>query len=817
MGTLLRSEEMQLVQLYVQIEAAHDTVDELGKLGLVEFKDLNPDVNPFQRNFVNEIRRCTELERKIEFLNSMIRAEKRLPPPDEGSQSAGSVELGVIEPKKFTMDDVESVVDDLEKELKQMNLNQDQLNRNHNELVELKYAAEVVEEGLLHEDVESKSLLTTDENQNGTTALETQNKTSAVKLGFVTGVIVREKFVSFQRVLWRALRGNLYMKHSEIDEKIKDPQTGELLTKNVFIVYYQGDKAQAKIKKICESFQAHVYPCSNDPKETKDLIEQVTQRLKDLEEVISRTNSHRRAVLADVARKIGNWQTGVLREKSIYEVMNRFNYDVGRKCLIAEGWIPKNSAQDVINAMRKATESSGALVPSILSVVSNTKEIPPTFFRTNKFTKSYQAIVDSYGIAHYREINPAVFATITFPFLFAVMFGDFGHGLLMTLFALVLLYKEKEWEKKQLFEMLQICFSGRYVLVMMGLFSMYTGLLYNEAFSVPIPLCGTNWQWIGDSKNAERIDNGRTYEFGVDPAWAGSANTLLFYNSLKMKMSIVFGVIHMLVGIFVSLLNALHFGHTVDVYAEFIPKTLFMLAIFGYLVLLMFYKWATNWTTSPPFLLNTMINMFLSIGTVKSEDQLYDGQAGVQVALVLLAVVCVPWMLCLKPYIIKRRMNKKLLKNPPSAVGSDSEHSSEEHSDAGHGGHDDATDFGEMFIQQTIHTIEFVLGAISNTASYLRLWALSLAHSELSLVFYERVLLLGFGMKTQPIGFIAVFICWAIWGGATIGVLMIMESLSSFLHALRLHWVEFQGKFYLGDGRGFKPFSYATLGQEEDI
>jgi V-type H+-transporting ATPase subunit a len=314
------------------------------------------------------------------------------------------------------------------------------------------------------------------------------------------------------------------------------------------------------------------------------------------------------------------------------------------------------------------------------------------------------------------------------------------------------------------------------------------------------------------------------YLFGADPTWHESENSLMYFNSLKMKLSVIMGVTQMVVGIVLSLLNAVHFHKPYNILFEFVPQMIFMLSTFGYMCFLIVLKWLINWPgggapatlagNGPPSVLNIMINMFKSPGSVAPEFHLYPGQAEVQLILLLLALISVPIMLFVKPYLLKRDHERKMAQQLLEEKGYHTMQDEDEHHEEQKHGHDEHEefDFGEEVVHQAIHTIEFVLGAVSNTASYLRLWALSLAHSQLSVVFLEMVLITV--LEMDGLGYlqiVIIFIGFLVWGFLTFAVLLGMESLSAFLHALRLHWVEFQNKFYLGDGYKFMPFAYTAI------
>lgn len=99
----------------------------------------------------------------------------------------------------------------------------------------------------------------------------------------------------------------------------------------------------------------------------------------------------------------------------------------------------------------------------------------------------------------------------------------------------------------------------------MGLFSMYTGAIYNDIFSKSFNIFGSSWSVNLNSTDdldkeytlsPSKSDYAQTpYPFGLDPVWQLAENKIIFQNAYKMKISIIFGVIHMLFGLVMSLFN----------------------------------------------------------------------------------------------------------------------------------------------------------------------------------------------------------------------------------------------------------------------
>uniref|UniRef100_A0A670IZ38 V-type proton ATPase subunit a n=1 Tax=Podarcis muralis TaxID=64176 RepID=A0A670IZ38_PODMU len=800
MGSMFRSEEICLAQLFLQSASAYSCVSELGEQGLVEFRDLNPHVSAFQRRFVGEIRRCEDMEKSFTFLAQQVwKAGLTLTPPEENLPAPLARDALQIQEQS----------ERLAQELREVSHNREKL---VGRLQELREHIQVLQEGQrftgqLVSEFRPFRFLEPLLDPSMAQRLD-------LKVNFIAGVIHPWRVNVFERLLWRACRGYLVANFTEMPEPMENPATGESVTWVIFLISFWGEQIGQKIRKIADCFHCHLYPYADKEAERLETLYKLRTQIEDLTTVLGQTEQYLDQLLQKVLLELPAWQVRIQKMKAIYFILNQCSFNITDKCLIGEVWCPVRDLPAVQQALREGSHRSGSGVECFVHQIPCT-ESPPTLIRTNKFTAGFQSIVDAYGVSSYQEVNPAPYTIITFPFLFAVMFGDVGHGLLMFLFALwMVLAENRPSMKKVQNEIWQMFFEGRYLILLMGAFSIYTGFIYNECFSKATNIFPSAWThdpkqcWREDflagnpvlalNPNITGVFKG-PYPFGIDPIWSLAINHLTFLNSFKMKMSVILGIVHMSFGVCLGIFNYIHFKNYYKILLVFVPEIIFLLGLFGYLVILIFYKWLAydvSDSQSAPSILIHFINMFMFSNDADNVP-LFNHQALVQTVLVVVALACVPILLLGTPlYLWSQHRQKASLSRLPTRsegwwTGPLLKKFADPWTNPCHPTDSCLSllqfDFSDVFMHQAIHTIEYCLGCISNTASYLRLWALSLAHAQLSEVLWTMVMRNGLHFTGYKGGVLLVPV-FAFFAVLTVAILLVMEGLSAFLHALRLHW-----------------------------
>ncbi|KFH05100.1 putative vacuolar proton translocating ATPase subunit [Toxoplasma gondii MAS] len=398
----------------------------------------------------------------------------------------------------------------------------------------------------------------------------------------VAGVINSCDQEKFARALFRSMRGNAYTYFQPADlTEFPAEYAVTLQSKSLFVTYYQGgcspsSAAYEKVIRLCAAFGARCYSWPGSFEEAEKRFADVSSLLADKEKTLrayeqyflSEISILLEPVDADCEGRrrrrplIEAWRRFCVKEKAVYATLNFF--EASDVTIRADCWFP---AQDeaklrVVLAEQSARSHASAF---LLLHPPTSSPSPPTFFRLPPFLEPFQQLVDTYGVPRYKEANPAVFACVFFPFLFGVMYGDVGHGFLLVLIAAALFYvKANNRVLRMKGELIDMLLEGRHMILLLGLFATYAGVIYNDVLSLGIDLFGTRWQVSSptfeegevafpaassasrpatfherEGEKLEPMAEGFPYPVGFDPAWKGAVNELLMFNSFKMKFSVI--------------------------------------------------------------------------------------------------------------------------------------------------------------------------------------------------------------------------------------------------------------------------------------
>ena len=827
------------IRMPSDIDGLMRIMDLFGKaeIDALQFIDLTKDDPESKKSFSSMLKRVEQMEIKTnQFFNFATEFQQKI----------------------YVYPNYQKFIEDLEADisLKDLSLStyfdfvESEINENERKILDLIESYQKMKEDLMIE-LEKKLVFEQYFKMTGglLDSFNLQEKANTDSLVSFMGVIKAEDEIKMNRMIIRCGHGRAIATFFDLiypGEITFDFIRNTKEEKKIFIVIFPSEAKNYLLKKmlqICDILScSHYIPPENETKE--EILRDLGKLIQDKKQYIYESERSIKKFLKkfsgseDKPARMDLLRLYSKKEKIIYTNLN--------KCIIrdnfidGEVWVLEDKKDILVSLLNSGVSKDEMKALGTFIEVNEDILKRPTYIPTNEFTYPFQEIVNTYGIPRYREINPAIFNIVFFPFLFGVMFGDIGHGIIVLLFAAYLLHYNQRINSKSGASILKLLTKYRYFLLLLSICSIYCGFLYNEFMSVPLSLHDSCYENSLENPKIAIKKSDCNFPFGMDPKWFVADNELTFFNSFKMKFSVIIGVFHMLLGIFLKGLNDNYYKDYYAIIFEFIPQFIFMTILFGYMVVMIFIKWSTHFydTSKAPSIITHLINIAIKGGSVEnmplwghqvSGTGRYQQENFHSIILAVLAIL-IPIMIFPKPFFDYRKYKRKKDLRLLQEVNYNNNENNEKNfpDDIGSGGglnvdyylsqvhlneHDSGKSFVDFFINQVIYSIEFILGTVSNTASYLRLWALSLAHAQLSKVFFEKTLKqnISDGDYYFGLGFVLMLVGYFVLANMTLFVLIGMDFMECFLHTLRLHWVEFQNKFYHADGYQFEPYSFKII------
>lgn len=192
-----------------------------------------------------------------------------------------------------------------------------------------------------------------------------------------------------------------------------------------------------------------------------EVMESLSQQLEKLNQEIEALEKKSLETMAQYLPELEEYYQYLVRLNGVFDV-RRFAVHTDKAFYLA-GWIPDSQI--------KRFQGKVSITPELSYVIEDENSVrqkPPTKLSNPKFFQPFETVVRMYGIPSYEEMDPTIFVGITYMFLFGMMFGDVGQGLVIALIG-YLLSKWKKIEPAKL-------------LVYFGVMSTIFGLFYGSIF-----------------------------------------------------------------------------------------------------------------------------------------------------------------------------------------------------------------------------------------------------------------------------------------------------------------------------------------------